>query len=305
MGGGVPVNKPYILAEGLAKVYPGGVIALDGVSFSVGEKGIVGLVGPNGAGKTTLIKILTTLTRPTRGRAEVLGYDVEREYEEVRRRVSLVPQDASPELYLTPYEHVYWYLRSRGLPRGDAEKQAREALEALGLWEVRNRVCARLSGGTRQRVLIASALAVPAEVYFLDEPTVGLDPIARREVWKVLRGAARNSLVFLTTHYMEEAESLSDLVVMINKGRIVEMGNPRELLGKVRHRYRVVLDRDADTSSLGLRVVEAEDGKIIYAGSEGELSEVVGELARRRLSFSVRATSLEDLFIMRVSRYEG
>ncbi|MCC6004130.1 MAG: ABC transporter ATP-binding protein [Thermofilum sp.] len=299
------MNKPYILAEGLAKVYPGGVIALDGVSFSVGEKGIVGLVGPNGAGKTTLIKILTTLTRPTRGRAEVLGYDVEREYEEVRRRVSLVPQDASPELYLTPYEHVYWYLRSRGLPRGDAEKLAREALEALGLWEVRNRVCARLSGGTRQRVLIASALAVPAEVYFLDEPTVGLDPIARREVWKVLRGAARNSLVFLTTHYMEEAESLSDLVVMINKGRIVEMGNPRELLGKVRHRYRVVLDRDADTSSLGLRVLEAEDGKIIYAGSEGELSEVVGELARRRLSFSVRATSLEDLFIMRVSRYEG
>jgi ABC-2 type transport system ATP-binding protein len=299
------VSKPYILAEGLVKVYQGGVVALDGVSFSVEEKGIVGLVGPNGAGKTTLIKILTTLTRPTRGRAEVLGYDVEREYEEVRSRVSLVPQDASPELYLTPYEHVYWYLRSRGLPRGDAEKLAREALEALGLWEVRNRVCARLSGGTRQRVLIASALAVPAEVYFLDEPTVGLDPIARREVWKVLRGAARSSLVFLTTHYMEEAESLSDLVVMINKGRIVEMGSPRELLRKVRHRYRVVLDRDADTSGLSFGVVEAEYGKIIYAGSESELSEVVGELARRGLGFSVRATSLEDLFIMRVSGYEG
>ena len=299
------MSKPYILAEGLVKVYQGGVVALDGVSFSVEEKGIVGLVGPNGAGKTTLIKILTTLTRPTRGRAEVLGYDVEREYEEVRSRVSLVPQDASPELYLTPYEHVYWYLRSRGLPRGDAEKLAREALEALGLWEVRNRVCARLSGGTRQRVLIASALAVPAEVYFLDEPTVGLDPIARREVWKVLRSAARSSLVFLTTHYMEEAESLSDLVVMINKGRIVEMGSPRELLRKVRHRYRVVLDRDADTSGLGFGVVEAEYGKIIYAGSESELSEVVGELARRGLGFSVRATSLEDLFIMRVSGYEG
>ncbi len=299
------MSKPYILAEGLVKVYQGGVVALDGVSFSVEEKGIVGLVGPNGAGKTTLIKILTTLTRPTRGRAEVLGYDVEREYEEVRSRVSLVPQDASPELYLTPYEHVYWYLRSRGLPRGDAEKLAREALEALGLWEVRNRVCARLSGGTRQRVLIASALAVPAEVYFLDEPTVGLDPIARREVWKVLRSAARSSLVFLTTHYMEEAESLSDLVVMINKGRIVEMGSPRELLRKVRHRYRVVLDRDADTSGLGFGVVEAEYGKIIYAGSESELSEVVGELVRRGLGFSVRATSLEDLFIMRVSGYEG
>jgi ABC-2 type transport system ATP-binding protein len=299
------MGGPYVLTEGLVKVYPKDVVALDGVSLSIERKGIVGLVGPNGAGKTTLIKVLTTLTKPTRGRAEVLGYDVVRNYEEVRKRVSLVPQDASPELYLTPYEHVYWYLRSRGLAKGDAAKLAREALEKLGLWEVRNRVCAKLSGGMRQRVLIASALAVPAEVYFLDEPTVGLDPIARREVWKVLRDAAESSLVFLTTHYMEEAESLSDLVVMINKGRIVEMGSPRELLGKVRHRYRVVLDRDADTSDLGFGVVEAEYGKIIYAGSESELSEVVGGLARRGLSFSVRATSLEDLFIMRVSGYEG
>jgi ABC-2 type transport system ATP-binding protein len=299
------MNKPYILAEELVKVYQRDIVALDGVSFSIEEKGIVGLVGPNGAGKTTLIKILTTLTRPTRGKAVVLGYDVERDYEEVRSKVSLVPQDASPELYLTPYEHVYWYLRSRGMPKSVADKLARETLEALGLWEVRNRVCAKLSGGMRQRVLIASALAVPAEVYFLDEPTVGLDPIARREVWRVLRGVARNSLVFLTTHYMEEAESLSDLVIMINKGRIVEMGGPRVLLGKVRHRYRVVLDRNADTGSLGFRVVESEDGKIIYAESEGELSEIVSELARRGLNFSVRATSLEDLFIMRVSGYEG
>jgi ABC-2 type transport system ATP-binding protein len=299
------MNKPYILAEELVKVYQRDIVALDGVSFSIEEKGIVGLVGPNGAGKTTLIKILTTLTRPTRGKAVVLGYDVERDYEEVRSKVSLVPQDASPELYLTPYEHVYWYLRSRGMPKSVADKLARETLEALGLWEVRNRVCAKLSGGMRQRVLIASALAVPAEVYFLDEPTVGLDPIARREVWRVLRGVAKNSLVFLTTHYMEEAESLSDLVIMINKGRIVEMGGPRDLLGKVRHRYRVVLDRNADTGSLGFRVVESEDGKIIYAESEGELSEIVSELARRGLNFSVRATSLEDLFIMRVSGYEG
>jgi ABC-2 type transport system ATP-binding protein len=235
----------------------------------------------------------------------VLGYDVVRGYEEVRKRVSLVPQDASPELYLTPYEHVYWYLRSRGLAKGDAAKLAREALEKLGLWEVRDRVCAKLSGGMRQRVLIASALAVPAEVYFLDEPTVGLDPIARREVWKVLRDAAESSLVFLTTHYMEEAESLSDLVIMINKGRIVEMGSPQDLLRKVRYRYRVVLDKSADASGIGARVVEAEGGKILYAESEGELSELIGELVKRGLGFTVRATSLEDLFIVRVSGREG
>ena len=299
------MGGPYILAEGLVKVYPKGVVALDGVSFSIEQKGIVGLVGPNGAGKTTLIKVLTTLTRPTKGRAEVLGYDVVRDYEEVRKCTSLVPQDASPELYLTPYEHVYWYLRSRGLAKGDAAKLAREALEKLDLWEVRNRVCAKLSGGMRQRVLIASALAVPAEVYFLDEPTVGLDPIARREVWKVLRDAAESSLVFLTTHYMEEAESLSDLIVMINKGRIVEMGSPQDLLRKVRYRYRVVLDKSADASGIGARIVEAEGGKILYAESEGELSELIGELVKRGLGFTVRATSLEDLFIVKVSGHEG
>ena len=299
------MGGPYILAEGLVKVYPKGVVALDGVSFSIEQKGIVGLVGPNGAGKTTLIKVLTTLTRPTKGRAEVLGYDVVRDYEEVRKRVSLVPQDASPELYLTPYEHVYWYMRSRGLAKGDAAKLAREALEKLGLWEVRNRVCAKLSGGMRQRVLIASALAVPAEVYFLDEPTVGLDPIARREVWKVLRDAAESSLVFLTTHYMEEAESLSDLVIMINKGRIVEMGSPQDLLREVKYRYRVVLDKSADASGIGARVVDAEGGKILYAESEGELSELIGELVKRGLGFTVRATSLEDLFIVKVSGREG
>jgi len=299
------VGGPYILAEGLVKIYPKGVVALDGVSFSIEQKGIVGLVGPNGAGKTTLIKVLTTLTRPTKGRAEVLGYDVVRDYEEVRKCTSLVPQDASPELYLTPYEHVYWYLRSRGLAKGDAAKLAREALEKLDLWEVRNRVCAKLSGGMRQRVLIASALAVPAEVYFLDEPTVGLDPIARREVWKVLRDAAESSLVFLTTHYMEEAESLSDLVVMINKGRIVEMGSPQDLLREVKYRYRVVLDKSADASGIRARVVDAEGGKILYAESEGELSELIGELVKRGLGFTVRATSLEDLFIVKVSGREG
>lgn len=299
------MGGPYILAEGLVKIYPKGVVALDGVSFSIEQKGIVGLVGPNGAGKTTLIKVLTTLTRPTKGRAEVLGYDVVRDYEEVRKCTSLVPQDASPELYLTPYEHVYWYLRSRGLAKGDAAKLAREALEKLDLWEVRNRVCAKLSGGMRQRVLIASALAVPAEVYFLDEPTVGLDPIARREVWKVLRDAAESSLVFLTTHYMEEAESLSDLVVMINKGRIVEMGSPQDLLREVKYRYRVVLDKSADASGIRARVVDAEGGKILYAESEGELSELIGELVKRGLGFTVRATSLEDLFIVKVSGREG
>jgi ABC-2 type transport system ATP-binding protein len=290
----------YITVDKLVKVYPGNVVALDGVSFSIDKKGIIGLVGPNGAGKTTLIKILTTLTKPTSGRAEVLGFDVVRDYENVRKRVSLVPQDASPELYLTPYEHVYLYLKSRGLPRSYAKKLTRETLEKLKLWEYRNRVCAKLSGGMRQRVLIASALAVPADIYFLDEPTVGLDPLARRDVWSVLRELSKQSLIFLTTHYMEEAETLSDLVIMINRGKIVEIGTPRELLGQVKYRYKVVVDKSADLSGINKLTVETDKEKLIYVESNSELTSVIESLLSRGLDFSIKATSLEDLFIMKV-----
>jgi len=290
----------YIFVDGLVKVYSGGVVALDDVSFSIDSGGIVGLVGPNGAGKTTLVKILATLIKPTRGRVEVLGFDVNSGYENVRKRISLVPQDACPELYLTPYEHVYWYLRSRGLPKGDAVRLAGESLEKVGLWDVRDRVCAKLSGGMRQRVLIASALAVPADIYFLDEPTVGLDPLARRGVWSVLREVSKNSLIFLTTHYMEEAEVLSDLLIMINRGRIIEMGNPLELLRKVKYRYKVVLEKFADISQIDVSFIETDEGKAIYVESNAELSKLLGFLVDRGLSFAVKSTSLEDLFIMRV-----
>jgi ABC-2 type transport system ATP-binding protein len=289
----------------VVKVYPGNVIALDGVSLSISRKGVVCLVGPNGAGKTTLIKILTTLTKPTKGRAEVLGYDVVREYEAVRKRTSLVPQDASPEPYLTVYEHVYWYLRARGLPSDASKKLAREYLEKLGLWEYRDRVCAKLSGGMRQRVLIASALAVPAEIYFLDEPTVGLDPLARREVWEVLKEVSKYSLIFLTTHYMEEAEALSDLVVMINKGRLVEVGSPGELLGKVRHRYKVILEEHVGIEGTGVKTVEVGGGRVLYIENDIELSQVLKYLVSRGLGFTLKPVSLEDLFIMRVKSYEG
>lgn len=135
------------MAESLAKLYEGGIWGARDISFQASYGGITVLLGPNGAGKTTLTKILATLIKPTGGKAEVLGYDVVREYERIRSRISLVPQDASPELYLTPYEHVYWYLRSRGLSGDDSKRLARDALKKLGLWEYRNRVCARLSSG--------------------------------------------------------------------------------------------------------------------------------------------------------------
>jgi ABC-2 type transport system ATP-binding protein len=295
----------YILTKDVVKIYRGNVVALNEVSFSIDKLGIIGLVGPNGAGKTTLIKILTTLTRPTRGKAEVLEYDVVNDYEKIRRRISLVPQDASPELYLTPYEHVYWYLRSRGLSRGDAEKLTKDVLEKLGLWDHRNKVCAKLSGGMRQRVLIASALAVPADIYFLDEPTVGLDPLARRDVWNVLRDVSRGSLIFLTTHYMEEAEALSDLLIMINRGRIIEIGSPKELIRKVPYKYKIVLDKKIDLIKSSFKTVDTEKEKIIYVENENDLPDLLDYLLSQKIDFSLKTTTLEDLFIMKVRESEN
>jgi ABC-2 type transport system ATP-binding protein len=295
----------YILTKDVVKIYRGNVVALNEVSFSIDKLGIIGLVGPNGAGKTTLIKILTTLTRPTRGKAEVLEYDVINDYEKIRRRISLVPQDASPELYLTPYEHVYWYLRSRGLSRGDAEKLTKDVLEKLGLWDHRNKVCAKLSGGMRQRVLIASALAVPADIYFLDEPTVGLDPLARRDVWNVLRDVSRGSLIFLTTHYMEEAEALSDLLIMINRGRIIEIGSPKELIRKVPYKYKIVLDKKIDLIKSSFKTVDTEKEKIIYVENENDLPDLLDYLLSQKIDFSLKTTTLEDLFIMKVRESES
>ena len=295
----------YILTKDVVKIYRGNVVALNEVSFSIDKLGIIGLVGPNGAGKTTLIKILTTLTRPTRGKAEVLEYDVVNDYEKIRRRISLVPQDASPELYLTPYEHVYWYLRSRGLSRGDAEKLTKDVLEKLGLWDHRNKVCAKLSGGMRQRVLIASALAVPADIYFLDEPTVGLDPLARRDVWNVLRDVSRGSLIFLTTHYMEEAEALSDLLIMINRGRIIEIGSPKELIRKVPYKYKIILDKKIDLIKSSFKTVDTEKEKIIYVENENDLPDLLDYLLSQKIDFSLKTTTLEDLFIMKVRESEN
>ncbi len=300
-------SGPIIEVDKLVKVYPGGVVALKGLSFSISSRGVTILVGPNGAGKTTLIKILTTILKPTRGCARILGYDVVRDYRVVRRLVSLVPQEGEPDRYLTPWEHVYYYLRARGLSDGDARRLAREALELVGLWERRNVLCARLSGGQRRRTLIAMALAVPAEVYFLDEPTIGLDPIARRGVWEILMKIAKDHVIFLTTHYMEEAEYLGSFVLMINEGRLVASGTPRDLIASLGYRYKVVVHDNVDrvkdiVSSLegrvgGVATASYGGNVVVYAKDDSELTYILRLLVESKVPFSVRPVTLEDVFM--------
>ncbi len=213
---------------------------LRGIDLDVDYGVIAALLGPNGAGKTTLIRILTTELMPHGGEAYVAGFDVVRQVSEVRRRIAVIPQDTRPISYMTPYEFVYSYLLLRGLSRSDAREATRNSLDELGLWELRNTPVYQLSGGMMRRVLVAAVLASNAEVVFLDEPTVGLDAASRRIVWNSLRRYSNGGAsIFLTTHYIEEAEQISDIVLLIDNGLVITRGRPSELIEKLPGKYVV------------------------------------------------------------------
>ncbi len=223
---------------------------LRGIDLDVDYGVIATLLGPNGAGKTTLIRILTTELMPHGGEAYVAGYDVVKQAGEVRRRIAVIPQDARPISYMTPYEFVYSYLLLRGLSRGDARKAARESLEELGLWELRGVPIYQLSGGMVRRTLVAAVLASNAEIVFLDEPTVGLDAVSRRVVWNSLRRySSGGATIFLTTHYIDEAEQISDVVFLIDNGSIVSRGRPRDLVNSLPGKYVVEYPASVNNNS--------------------------------------------------------
>ncbi|MCI4346969.1 MAG: ABC transporter ATP-binding protein, partial [Thermoplasmata archaeon] len=206
------MNSPALLAHDVRKVYRlrrGPTIqALAGVSMRVERGERVALLGRNGAGKTTFLKIASTLLTPTGGRVEVFGFDSDREADEVRRRIAVVPQEGKPFFHLTPREQVYTYLRARGLDRSTAKSRTEEALGQMELEEVADRLSITLSGGQRQRTMVATVIATEAPLLFLDEPTIGMDPFARRAVWESLRALTRKgSTILLTTHYLDEAEA--------------------------------------------------------------------------------------------------
>ncbi|UNQ73679.1 ABC transporter ATP-binding protein [Infirmifilum sp. NZ] len=231
-------GETFIEASHLVKDY-GSVRAIDGLSFDTGAS-VLALVGPNGAGKTTFVKIATCLLKPTSGTLRVLGLDVTSDSEELRRRISLLPQDASPDTGATPLEHVAYYLFARGYSMADARARAREVLERLGLWDHRDKQCLRLSGGMRRLVLLAMALAPDVDAVFLDEPTSGLDPVNRVRIWgEVKRMSKEGVRVLVTSHEMDEVEENSDEVVMINRGRLVARGPPGVLASEVSGLARV------------------------------------------------------------------
>ena len=226
-------NAPAVEAIGLVKRF-GSTIAVDGIDLRVGRGMVYGFLGPNGAGKTTTIRILATLLRPDAGTARILGHDVVREASAVRGRIGLTGQFASVDLELTGLENLTLLARLWGYGRAGGRWRAGELLEAFGLAEARNRLVNTYSGGMRRRLDIAATVVVTPDVIFLDEPTTGLDPMSRNQVWDIVRDlTSAGTAVLLTTQNLDEADRLADRVAVIDHGKVIAEGSPGDLKAAV------------------------------------------------------------------------
>jgi ABC-2 type transport system ATP-binding protein len=224
-----------IEARDLKKTYPGEVKALDGLSFQVRPGTIFGLLGPNGAGKSTAVKVLTTLARADAGDATVAGFDVNREPAKVRRSIGVVAQKSGVDRDLTGRENVVLQGHLQGMRGRELRRRADALLEEFGLAEAARRVARTYSGGMQRRLDIAMGLVHRPEVLFLDEPTTGLDPEVRAQMWSMISRLKREGLtILLTTHYLEEADQLAASLAIVDRGRVVAEGAPEELKAGLR-----------------------------------------------------------------------
>lgn len=227
--------RSAVKVEGLTKVYPNGLKAVDAVSFEVGEGEVFGLLGPNGAGKTTIIKSILTLLSPSSGRIFVKSVDALAHQAAVRQVMGYVPQEVSVDGDLTAYENLLIFSKFYYVKRTERKGRIKDALEFMGLTQRSNDLVKNFSGGMMRRLEIAQALVNRPKVLFLDEPSIGLDPSARTEVWKHIRKLNQElgTTIFLTTHDMHEADSLCDRIAILNAGKVVATGTPDELKGTI------------------------------------------------------------------------
>lgn len=283
--------------HGLTKVYDDHQTALVNVSLSVDTKGIFGLIGRNGAGKTTLIRILSTELEPTSGSASINDLDILTKTGKLRERIAIVPQEARTIRWMTPKQTVFSYLLWRGYPYKKANQLACESLLKLGLEQYANMLNSKLSGGTKRKVLIATVTASEADIIFLDEPTTGLDPISRRELWDILRDLGKTRFIFLTTHYLEEAEQLADRIGILKEGKLVSIGTLSELRKSSKYQYSVKLSSKVQIPTLkDAEVTISPTGYTQVMTNEKEAFSLAKLLSEQGLKFSITPVTLDDIF---------
>jgi ABC-2 type transport system ATP-binding protein len=293
------LDNDQLSCQGLTKVYSdsNGKRALDGVTLSVQTKGIFSLIGKNGAGKTTLVRILATQLEPTSGGAQIRGMDVVRDAKKLREKVASIPQEARSIPWMTPMQTVTSYLLWRGVPYDEGRRRAVEALAKLGIEKQRDILNRKLSGGQRRKVMVAAVLAADSEITFLDEPTTGLDPISRRELWESLEEMSKSRFLILTTHYLEEAEHLASTIGILDRGKLVGLGTLDQLRGLVKHQYSIRLPAGATIPEVkDGTVTKGREGQVQILTGEEEAYALSGELLRTGVRISVSRISLDDIF---------
>jgi len=292
-----------IEAENIEKTYRNNTRALKGVDLEVKSGRVFTFLGRNGAGKTTFIRIAGTQLLPTSGEVMVFGNDVVKDADKVRTRIAMVPQEGRPIPLIKTLEHIYYFCRLRGFSRNDAREATNRVVRELGLEEHKNKLAGHLSGGLKQKVLVAMVVASGADLLFLDEPTAGLDPIARRQVWDAIRfGVEEGQTVFLTTHSMEEAEALSHDIAIIDEGRIVASSTLDELRSSIKEKIcaEITGDFSAEEASSFGRVSRVGSSTWVYIKDEGAAGELTKAAIKRGSSVNVRSVGLEDIFLEKV-----
>ena len=290
----------------------GDFTAVDGISFAVEEGEIFGLLGPNGAGKSTLIRMLVTLLPPTAGTALVSGFDITKQSDDVRRAIGVIPQAMTSDLELSVEENLLIYAKLYGVPREKRQRLIPELLESVELLQWKDKQVKNLSGGMRRRVEIARGLVHEPRVFFLDEPTTGLDPVSRTAVWEMLQRikSQRDLTVLITTHYMDEADKLCDRIAIVDHGKLVALDSPLTLKASIPGKNLLEASfadapADWDARLAALPFVDKVDGqgnvyRISSSNGPGTTLALMDAAAAAHVtvhSLSVQSTTLDDVFV--------
>lgn len=294
-----------IVVENLIKKYDD-LVAVAGISFKIKQGEVFAFLGPNGAGKTTTVEIIEGVRKPTSGNIRLLGYDVakKRQLDEVKLRIGTLPQDFSTHSELTVFENVRYWSRLY-----DKHLEPEDLIKLVKLEDKWKAKYKNLSGGLKRRLGIAIALVNDPEVVFLDEPTTGLDPRARRDTWEIIEGLKKQGkTIFLTTHYMMEAEVLADTVAIIHKGKIMAIGSPEELIDAYGGENKIIIRSLSKEGSDKIHKMlfkfgpsENEQGDIIVSTNQADIAEVVDLLEEENISYRdiiTQRPTLEDVFLV-------